>query len=245
MSIVRSLHEHLPHLQNVLRKGRGKPAKIECYEYAERKLVLHRTFHFAESTECLSEDNNSLGQYLHYVPPNPVQFQLLVATDLSIPLMDCLGSSLGISPEAFEEHLINSGWCDGYHDDPESNTWITRNMIKDYVSLKWYRPVKRILSSEYDSPRWSLPSDNAEGVKWTKTLRNASKKPVQIEYNVKPCTNIFRRGWDLRTDPRAPWVAAPSSGWEERATIWTRKYKTCRTGMSLSVTSGLRLISAF
>ena len=160
--------------------------------------------------------------------------------------MDCLGSSLGISPEVFEEHLINSGWCNGYYEDSESDTWITRNMIKDYVSLKWYRPVKRILSGEYDADRKNLLSDSAEGViKWTERIRDQDNKHVQIGYKVKPCTNILRREWDLRTNPRATSVAAPSSAWEERATIWTRKYKACRTGVSLSGTSGLKLISAF
>lgn len=229
--VIQSLHKHLPHLRNILREGRGKPVKLECYEYAERKLLSHKTFRFAKSTELPSEDNDSLGHYLENVPSNPVQLQILVATDLSISLMNCLGASLGISVEMFEEHLLNSGWRDGHYDDSESNTWITRNMIKDYTSLKWYRPVTRILSSKYDADRKTLLSDSAGGIKWRENTRNAAGKSAKIFFEVKPFTNILRREWDLRTDPRVTSSAGASSVWEERATIWTRQHETYRTGM--------------
>lgn len=239
--LVQSLHQHLPHLQNVLHQGRGKPVRIDCFEYTERKLLSHKTFRSAQSTKLLSKDNESLSDYLENVPSYPVQLQLLVATDMSIPLMNYLGSSLEISPEMFEEHLLNSGWRDGRYDDFESNTWTTRNMTKDYTSLKWYRPVKRILPNEYDRNREKLLNDKAGVIERTEDDRNAAGKSTKNFFKVYPSTNILRREWDLRTDLRGTSSAGTSSVWEERATIWTRQYETCRTGMSVSGTSALRL----
>lgn len=242
---IQSIREHLPHLQNLVGEGRGKPVKLDCYEYAERKLLSRKTFRSAESSKLLSEDNDSLSHYLENVPPNPVELQLLVATDLSTPLMNCLGSSLGISPEMFEEHLINSGWRDGVYKNPGSDTWMTRNMIKDYTSIQWYRPVKRNLSSEYDADRVTLLDDRAGCINLKEEIRNADGKPTKILLEVKPSTNILRREWELRTDPRDTSSAGSSSVWEERATIWTRQYETCRTGMSFLATSELILNPAF
>lgn len=228
---VRGLHKYLPHLRNVLSKGREKSVRIDCYEYAERELLSHKIFRSTESTELLSEDD-SLGHYLENIPPNPVQLQLLVATDLSVPLMNCLGSSLGINAEMFEEHLLNSGWQDGRYDDSESDTWNTYHMVKDYVSIKWLRPVTRSLPSRYFEDYKTLLSQNAGGLKWTDTVRNAAGKLVKIGFQVKPWANVLRREWDLSTDPQVTTSAGSFTTWEERATIWTRQFETCRTGMS-------------
>lgn len=229
---VQSLHKHLPHLRNLSSKGREKPVKIECYEYAERKLYSGRTFRFTESTGLLSEDEDSLGQYLANVPSDPVQLQLLIATDLSTTLMNCLGSSLDISPEMFEEHLLNSGWRDCRYDDSESDTWITRNMIKDYTSIKWYRPVK---ASVYGVDRGI---DSAGDLQFTWTYSSPFKLDNAYR-ELKPSTNIFRRDWDLRTDAKGNYSARThiSTSWEERATMWTRQFKTCRRGTSYQGTS--------
>lgn len=240
MELVQSLRNHLPHLKNIFHEGRAKPVKLECYEYTERNLFSHKTFCSMESSKFLSEDNDSLSHYLENGPPNLVQLQLLVATDLSTPLMNCLGSSLGISPETFEEHLLNSGWRDGRYDDSESNTWITRNMTKDYTSLKWYRPVKRRLPSEFDRNREQLLSDEAEGIEKMKSTRNAAGKSTKNILKINPSTNILRREWDLSIDLRDR-SSVGISVWEERATVWTRQYETCRTGMSYSETSALTL----
>ena len=47
-------------------------------------------------------------------------------------------------PQCFEEYLMNAGWR-GQDEDPESNIWVTRNMAKHYVSVRWYRRVRQKL----------------------------------------------------------------------------------------------------
>ena len=239
--VVQSLCENLRYLQNVVCEGRGKPVKLDCYEYAEGKLLSRKTFRSAESSKLLSEDNDLLSHYLENVPPNPLELQLLVATDLSIPLMNCLGSSHGMNPEMCEEHLINSGWQDGVYHDSQSDAWITCNMIKDYTSIKWYRPMQRLLRSEYSADRfWLL----REGIK-LKDVRYAAGKFTRQIFEVKPSTNILRREWTLSTSIEDISLRGASLLWEERATVWTRQYKTRRIGMTIFVTSGLILNPAF
>lgn len=229
---ARNLHDHLPHLQNVLSEGRRNPVKVDCYDYAERKLLSRRTFRSTESADLLSDDNVSLAQILENFLSTSIQLRFLVANDLSIPLMKFLGFSLSINPEMFEEHLVNAGWSNGHYDDSESDTWITRNMIKNHTSVKWYRPVRKILPGSFPSLNHEdlLDSEEDNTQKWTEKVVNPVGKPFKIEHKLKPSTNILRRSWGLRADTEVTSSASAPTALEERATIWTKQFETGRIG---------------
>jgi hypothetical protein len=235
VATIRSLHGPFPHLRNVLSEGRHKHVKLDCYDYTGSKLSSRQTFSATEFGEIRSEANVSLGHALRNPPAEPVQLRLLVAEDLSNTLMECLGSTLGINPEMFEEHLLNSGWRDGCYDDPESDTWITRDIVKDYTSIKWYRPVKRSLQRPNSATdRKNLLNQSTQSLKWTEAVPVRPGKSFGVRHELKPSINILRRDWDLRTDTDIASFVNSSAAWEERATIWTRQFEACRIGTYFS-----------
>ena len=217
---TQALRTHLPHLNNVLSPGRQKQVKVECYDYSNNTLDSCRTF----GDDFYTDENVSLCQVLKSQPPEDVQLRLIVAEDISTELIECLGSSLSISPEVFEEHLLNGGWQNGKYDDPESDTWITHDMVKNYTTLRWYRPVKRTLPRPYSAWDWEAILDPQEpSISWTEAVPNDPGKPYGVSHVMEPSTNILRRDWDLKTDTDAHVVVGDLAAWEERATIWSRQ----------------------
>ncbi len=132
--LIETLKTWLPHLVNVRIVGRQKRVKVGCYDFDDYTLLSRMAFSSREESEelCTSEDV-SLRRTLETPPAEAVRLRLIVAADLSTELIGTLGSTLNISPEVFEEHLINSGWSGGTYDDNNSDSWITRDMSKDYL----------------------------------------------------------------------------------------------------------------
>ena len=216
---TRSLQKHLPHLNNVLKLSRRKQIKVECYDYSNGALSSCRTF----GDDLSTDENVSLQQVLESYPPEDVQLRLIVAEDLSTELIECLGSSLNISPEAFEEHLSNGGWQNGKYDDPKSDTWITHDMVKNYTTLRWYRPVKLKLQRPYSASDWEYLLNPGWRMVWTEAVPNDAGKPYGVRHMMEPLTNIIRHGWSLKTNAEAHVAAGDLAAWEERATIWSRQ----------------------
>ena len=229
---IKSLRTHLPHLNNVLSPGRHKRVTVECYDYSNNALASRRTFaHKEKSDDFYTDENVSLRQILESHPSGNVQLRLIVAEDLSTELIECLGSSLNISPEVFEEHLLNAGWQNGEFDDSESDIWITHDMVKNYRTLRWYRPVKRKLQRPYSAFDWATLLDPFEpAMSWTEAVPNDIGKPYGVGHSTRPSTNILRRDWDLKTDAEAHVAVGDMAAWEERATIWSRQSESCSVG---------------
>jgi len=112
---------------NVRIVSRQKRVKVGCYDFDDYTLLSRMAFSFREESGelCTSEDV-SLRRTLETPPAEAVRLRLIVAEDLST-------ETLNISPEVFEEHLINSGWSGGTYDDNDSDSWITRDMSKDHL----------------------------------------------------------------------------------------------------------------
>lgn len=156
--------------------------------------------------------------------------RLIIVEDLSPRIINFLGYTYGISPEFFEEHLLNSGYLNtnnsGLYKDPASTTWTTCSLKKDYVSLKWYRPVLRL-----PKPPFSSKSEE--------DLLNPS--PGHLSYPPRPGkmhpqvfiaeTNIFRSKWDLWTDPNTLPSQKRYCAWEERASVFSKKFGKLSVGM--------------
>ena len=217
---TRSLRKHLPHLNNVLKWSRRKQVKVECYDYSNNALSSCRKF----GDDLSTDENVSLHEVLKSYPPEDVQLRLIVAEDLSTELIECLGSSLSISPEAFEEHLLNGGWRNGKYDDPKSDTWITHDMVKNYTTLRWYRPVRRKLQRPYSASDWENILDPGRcSMAWTEAVSNDAGRPYDVRHRMEPLTNIIRRDWSLKTNAESYVAVGDLAAWEERATIWSRQ----------------------
>ena len=231
-SNIETLSLYLPHLYNVKESSRHKTVSVTCYDYIGDALATVKAFSVMRLSDDLpTADGTSLGQYLEDVPPTNLRLRLIVATDLSSHLIECLGTSFSMSPEIFEEHLVNSGWQNGMYNDPKPDTWITRDMKKTHISIKWYRPVKRVLQrphSTVDRQRFLDPS--AKSFSWTEAVPTKVGKPHGVDHVTRPATNILRRDWDIRTDAEESNTVGGFAAWEERATVWIRQRGDCHVG---------------
>ena len=168
---TKTLSLHLPHLHNVKHPSRLDDVSVTCYDYSNKALPTIGAFSVVQPSKQLQNaEGVSLRQYLGRVPSKTVHLRLIVANDVSTDLIDCLGTSFSISPEMYEEHLVNAGWRNGIYDDKQPETWITRDMKKSHMSIKWYRPVKRALQRPYSkSDRQKLLDPRAQPFQWTES----------------------------------------------------------------------------
>ena len=232
-SRIETLSLHLPHLNNIRKSSRREEVSVTCYDYSDDMLASVKALFtvIRPSNELQNAEGVSLRRYLGDVLSDNVQFRLIVANDLSTDLIDCLGTSFSISPEVFEEHLVNSGWQSGTYNDEEPDTWITREMGKSHTSIRWFRPVKRILQRPYSTEdRQRLLDASAKPFSWSEAVPNKFGATYDVTHLTGPATNILRQDWDLRADTEATFSAGGFAAWEERATVWSKQCGSCRVG---------------
>ena len=237
---VQALSRHLPHLRHTLEKTRHHGINIKCYDYIDGLLVSGSfDTQITDFRGASKHTKNKLCQSLKDDIPEDVNLRFIVVEDLSVELIEILGSTFGISPEFFEEHLINSGWQDGIYQDREADTWITRGMEKNYMSIKWYRPTM---------PKSSWPSSAADRIKlldpeypllpWTEadSVRGPNRAATIeiVEHKASLTTNILRQDWRLTTNMEDVAPLLSPSAWEERATVWSKHLGRCHVGGSFS-----------
>ena len=224
-STIKILSSHLPHLKNVKQRSLRKNVNVTCYDYAHDALASFTAFsQRRRSSKLRNAEGMSLGRFLGNAPSDNVQLRLIVASDLSTALMECLGTSLSMSPEVYEEHLVNSGWRNGTYNDKEPDTWVTRDMKKSYLSVRWYRPVKRTLQQPYSSmERKEFLTSGTLPFSWTEAVLDEHGQPHGVKHQSRPKTNILRRDWDMSTDAEAAISVGSFTAWEERATIWSKQ----------------------
>ena len=237
--------KHLPHLQNVRLRGRKMPAKLECYDFkdnAESSGPIHYTL--KETTDSVTGQNPSLQQVVQEEPLLEVCLRLITVEDLSEEVMHILGSNLDMNPEVFEEHLLNSGWANGSYQDLDSDTWITRSLRKDYLSIKWCKPVKRELLRPNYAQDWSQLLDHSTQVlRWDEPVTQfttSGPRKYNVQHHLSPMTNILRRDRGLTSSLESNSPNTTTLMWEERLTIWTKMYETYR--LSKYHASVLRLV---
>lgn len=230
--ITKTLSLHLPHLNNVKYSSRHDDVSVTCYDYSDNALASIEAFSVMQPSKLLQNaEGVSLRQYLESIPPEAVHLRLIVANDLSTDLIECLGTSFSISPEMYEEHLVNSGWQNGIYNDQQPEDWITRSMKKSHMSIRWYRPVKRVLQRPYsttDRQRFLDPS--TQPFRWTENIPDTRGKPHGVHHMSTPTTNIIRQDWDMKTNADASISAGGFAAWEERATVWNRQCDGYRVG---------------
>ncbi|ELR02862.1 hypothetical protein VC83_03061 [Pseudogymnoascus destructans] len=149
--------------------------------------------------------------------PENVRQRLLIVPDLAPQIINLLGNLFGLSPEVFEEHLINSGYEGANYDDEPAHTWSTAKMKKSHASIKWYRPVERRPVAPYSTRDREILLDPTQG----RLKRSGDYDRDFLVYQTQ--SNIFRSEWEMWTDPKITTEEERICGWEERATVWSQK----------------------
>ncbi|KAL5350106.1 hypothetical protein ACLOAV_005143 [Pseudogymnoascus australis] len=178
---------------------------VDCTEFVRRDPVEHvvgnNDQHNIRTLRAISK-----------IPEGVLQ-RLLIVPDLAPQIINLLGGLFGLSPEVFEEHLINSGYNGAKYNDKPAHTWATAQMEKSHASIKWYRPVRRCDVAPYSNQELEVLLDPAQG--------RLNRDKGGAVYQTK--SNIFRSEWEMWTDPKITTRDERVSGWEERATVWRQK----------------------
>ncbi|KAI9702191.1 MAG: hypothetical protein M1820_006273 [Bogoriella megaspora] len=215
---VRLLARYMPKLKIVSTNKCRSPysGRMACFDFASQSFKASRVTHFPsriDSQNAVREAQLSI--FKNILPTTTLR--LLLVEDLSPLLINLLGDAFQMSPEFFEEHLRSSGYQ--FEDEGNtSNAWGTDAALKGFGSIGWHRPASALLDS---NGRNLL----LEGKGWSTQCANCS-----LLHLFDPTTNIFRRVWDLSSDPN---IVASSSkptptALEEKATFWTRRVGNCK-----------------
>jgi len=231
-SIIHFLSSFMPHLRKAaMPVGIHNHASIDLYDYTSDglKATEHHKFDGPEDAPA----------FRHKVMGNisaDTRLRLIVVEDLSVKIISLLGGALQMSPEFFEEHLINSGWSGSNSGDFEADTWNTRGASKDYASIKWYRPVQPVErwdnSSDLSVPLASRASLlTSPGLASRRSVNPETFPQMQTDWISK--VNIMRRDWDLGPQADPDGLGRNFSAWEERVTIWHKQLDGCVLGTQI------------
>lgn len=211
----------------------------EVFDHLKNGRILNQVIHEGTNVKYIDytdtsvsapvhiDDSNDIVNLVDNIPAGISQ-RLFMVEDLSWNTIECLGTHLGISPEFFEEHLLNSGYGKAQYDDEPSSSWVTSGMKKSHVSLKWYRPAWRLATAPFSKLDLEDLLNHEVG-RLEYTLGKSGHVSV-----CETESNIFRSEWELWTDPRTTSRVKRLCGWEERASIWSKTTANgcCRIGNS-------------
>ncbi|KAF2138309.1 uncharacterized protein K452DRAFT_361381 [Aplosporella prunicola CBS 121167] len=177
--------------------------------------------------------------------------RFFIVEDLTPYMINTLGTTFGMNPEFFEEHLLQSGFLGDSQDNEDSATWRTNGILKDYFSLRWFRPVLRRFSEPPDKwDRLKLISNKDQQIEWghvtkireedlavgpnqadDETVRELEKESKRGRHCVSASSNIFRQERALITDRIRAMKSASGAhvAWEERATMYRTVIKGVET----------------
>ena len=237
---VKELSLHFPHLQNCLMPSRFSHQKYSVFDY-ENHVLLNTRVHETDSTQPYDpqKSHTAFQNLVKDCVPSNLTHRVLVVEGLSSNLIELLGSELGIAPEFFEQHLINSGWQNGEYNDCEASSWNTRTLTRPFTSIKWLRSgisnFPRQLSAQTQrellQPSGRLSWDESVVV----TNGNKGLSLWEIRHEVTPAENIFRPSWQVKTrECGKESLEAQPVIWEERATFCVKQEAQHKIGMYLS-----------
>ncbi|KAF7182464.1 hypothetical protein CNMCM7691_002034 [Aspergillus felis] len=196
-----SVFDHIKH-GNIRKVPRVERTSITLYEYYDDSTATRVEI---ESPQMIPRFHGMR---------EGLKGRVFLVEDLSKETIDALGETFGITPEFFEEHLLNSGYGGAQYDDPPARSWKTARLNKSYVSIQWFRPVYRHPPLFSKRDRKDLLDLQGSGLEYISGNSSISLKAV---------TNIFRSEWDLRVDPRGTAKEMSEFGLVERASIWRKQ----------------------
>ncbi|KAI4140520.1 MAG: hypothetical protein LQ341_003801 [Variospora aurantia] len=205
---IQRLRRCMPHLENVSKVPRSHHrAELSCLDFSGGQLLSNELHYLGSKTRESEED---FVQSLVCNIPSEVSDRFLIVDDLSDKLIYLLGTCLHITPELFEEHLLNSGWHDNSYNDRDTDLWSTRNLTKNYVSIRWFRPIEdRVYRPWIEQASGVMLDPLTTPDSWEESHTSTHR----IIHSTWPLVNLLRRPWEAS-------LAWGFSAWEERATVW-------------------------
>ncbi|KAI9662327.1 MAG: hypothetical protein M1821_008494 [Bathelium mastoideum] len=191
--------------------------KLLCYDFDIRYKKPKRRRKMAQW-----HSQNVMGDFRQAVLEgisSSTYLRLALVEDLSPDLMEVIGSVMDVSPEFFEEHLRNAGYQND-EDKDSSGTWSIDASPKGYASLNWFRPV--LPTIRLANFRSSLIA--GKGRQASCPYQCGRMHPVELT------TNIFRRNWDLSSEPNVQSARSQKAfptAWEEKMTFCTKQVDNC------------------
>ncbi|KAF4230464.1 hypothetical protein CNMCM8980_002687 [Aspergillus fumigatiaffinis] len=195
---AKNVFDHIKH-GNIRKIPRLERTSITLYEYYDDDTATRAEI------ETASEISRFHGMR------DGLKGRVFLVEDLSRETIHALGETFGITPEFFEEHLLNSGYSGARYDDPPARSWKTARLNKPYVSIQWFRPVYRRPPLFSNRDREELLDFELEYISGNSRI------------SLKAETNIFRPEWDLRVDPRGTAKEMSEFGLVERTSIWRKQ----------------------
>ena len=199
----------MPHWKNVLEAPRnGDSGSLKAIMFEKRpgswELPAFETLEgHGLNPAAVSAALTSLSSTAHETHRGALQHAVLV-TDLSGTLINSLGPTFNLSPEIFEEHLVQSGYTKASYEDPDPSTWPTRFLRKQHVSLRWHSLVQRKDVEPRDPHLRDLLIQDRLVWQGSIQSRGPKKKPLRQKRFLYTVNNIFRREWPLASMFRAP-----------------------------------------
>lgn len=188
-------------------------------------------------------EGTTLMKFLEKGPQPATRLRVLTVEDLNQPVIETLGSMLQLSPEFFEEHLLNSGWHDSTVRDVEAKHWPTSKMKKSYASLKWSRPVKMVKSPFNTKVAYNnLLERDPQSFQWRQQIDFKQGNGQVVQNHAALLCNILRpsssyitvddelflKRWlswtDLDKDTNH---SVEPAAWEERITVCRTEQRSC------------------
>lgn len=237
--MIEILKGHMPHLTNMRSLDCRNPngGKLSCWDmprHGRRPVLVGE----AGPQDWSAGGGIVMHDILQY-PTDDVRIRTIIIEDLSRDLIECVGNALRLNPEFFEEHLSQSGYQGDECLGTSPKQWSTSTTAKDYVSLKWHRPVHRNAMKPLTSmDRKALLDLNNGIMEWTsnsidmlgETIEEHIDTSEAIDHTLIAENNIIRECWPLITDPEKllPTDGSPvASAWTERASMYRTHIGDC------------------
>jgi hypothetical protein len=231
--------QHMPHLKTVRCDDfrHERTGRITCYDTlltgGAPKLIDDLDLSTSTLGYSSQQDISSRVALFRPTRARNIRLRTILVEDLSPVLIEALGSAFRMNPEFFEEHLNRSGYKSKSYEDPHPRTWCTNAAPKDYVSVRWFRPVlqdKRKRISDKEREELLKTGDNAKRT----TMQNweTDSADSDSQCSLRLGTNIFRREWSLAANASMSSeddIKCPVA-WEERATIHSSQVDGCSVG---------------
>lgn len=207
---IEPLTHFMPHLKAVFPpKGRHKhTGKVTCVDYLSHGgsrdgITIDMNHVRSRSGQEMMTENL---KEMRTVKDPLVSSRIILVEDLCSESIEILGTTFGLDPEIFAEHLNRSGYDGEDYSETDAERWNTSHLGKDFVAMTWCRPVYQnpLLTDWLRAPRKLLnqASDSPDGmssVTWRDPMFTVTDKRNRLarEHQLRLDTNIFRRSWSL------------------------------------------------
>ncbi|KAI8933154.1 hypothetical protein NX059_009795 [Plenodomus lindquistii] len=154
--------------------------------------------------------------------------RVIIVEDLAPLLIQFLGATFQIPAHVFEEHLKDSGYDSTRTNWARAATWDTQSLAQGFFSITWYRAILPIVPI---TPRFRTKLITNQKVS-VRCVDDECERNHNVR--VKTAGNIWRQSLDLCAELGVDHKGSKTEypvGWEERATIWSRKIGNCTFGM--------------